>query len=62
MNQNKNEAKSQSLSKKVISTLMSVCTAFPKTRRDLDYSEWQRLEYRNPRVVEDFRVNRGGYQ
>lgn len=63
MNQNKQHAIKRPLSKKIISTVMSVCTAFPKPRQDLDLNEWQRIEYRSTkssdRDIEKYQMGRG---
>lgn len=45
--------KSNPISKRIISTFISVCTAFPKPRKDLDFEEWQRIEFRSPRYNEN---------
>ena len=61
MNKQKEVIKAQALSKRIISTVVSVCTAFPKPRRDLDFNEWQRIEYRTQKVSDSQPLNRGYY-
>ena len=42
----------QPTSKKVISVLMSVCTAFSKPKNDLGLEQWQHIEFRKSRLNE----------
>ena len=44
--------KSQPRSKKMISALMSVCTALSKPKNDLGLEQWQHIEFRKSRLNE----------
>lgn len=45
--------KKRPVSKKIISTLMSVCTAFSKPKDDLGLEQWREIEFKKPKFSEN---------
>lgn len=41
------------MSKKIVSTFMSVCTAFSKPNTDLELQQWQQIEFRKSKSSEN---------
>lgn len=46
--------KRKSFSKKIVSGIVSVCTAFTKPRNDLGFEQWQHIEFKKLKSDQNF--------